>query len=92
MSTVATPLMSRTNTFARISEIILRDLFIISEVRIESRTPTRGSSRMPSHIGVTGVDISATARSNSFRIFSASCASKSAASSASLCLTFAVMS
>ena len=92
VSTVATPLMSRTKTLARISEIMVRDLFMMSEVRMESSTPTRGSSRMPSQMGVTGVDISWTARSSSLRMRSASRASARAISRASLWATLAVMS
>jgi hypothetical protein len=37
---------------------LVSDLFITSAVRMESMIPTSGSSRIPSQMGVTGVDIS----------------------------------
>ena len=58
VSTVLTPLISITNTLARVSEIRIKVLFMMSCVREESMMPTSGNSRIPSQIGVTGVDIS----------------------------------
>ena len=62
VSSAPTPLMSSTNTLALSSAIFDRLLFMMSCVRAESMMPSSGSSRMPSQIGVTGVDTSITAR------------------------------
>ena len=78
VSTVATPAMSSTKTRARVSAILVSDLFITSAVRMESMIPTSGSSRIPSQMGVTGVDISCSDLCSSSRTLAASSASSMA--------------
>jgi hypothetical protein len=61
VSTVTTPLISMTKTRARLSAMRDNVFSMMSCVRCESTTPTKGSRRTPSQIDVTGVDIASMA-------------------------------
>ena len=61
VSTVTTPLISMTNTRARLSAMRDSVFSMMSCVRCESTMPTSGNSRMPSQIELTGVDMASIA-------------------------------